>query len=403
MSDVTSPIGPRRSRPRLVHLTTTDMSLAWLLAPQLEAFGRAGYEVIGVSAPGPFTGALEASGIRHVGLSHATRSMAPAHDAAATVELYRLLRRLRPDILHTHNPKPGWYGRPAGRLARVPVVVNTVHGLYAAPDDPWPKRIAVYGLERTAAAFSDGELVQNPEDVEVLRRLRVPASRIRVLGNGIDLVRFDPDRFGPVERTAARSALGAEPGEVVIGVVGRLVAEKGIAEVLGAAARLHESHPRVRWALIGPSEPEKADAVDPISLDRARGQGVILVGQRDDVDQLYAGMDLFVLASHREGFPRAAMEAAAMGVPIVATDIRGCRQVVDDGVTGRLVPPRDVEQLAAVVAELVADPEGRAKMAAAARDKAHREFDQQSQIDITLDLYAELLARGPSRTRGRRG
>jgi glycosyltransferase involved in cell wall biosynthesis len=163
---------------------------------------------------------------------------------------------------------------------------------------------------------------------------------------------------------------------------------------------LRGHQPPVRWALIGPSDPQKADAVDPASLERARAHGVTLVGEREDVDRLYAGMDIFVLASHREGFPRAAMEAAAMGVPIVATDIRGCRQVVDDGVTGRLVPPRDAARLAAAVAEFVADPEGRAKMGDAARDKARREFDQQRQIDITLDLYAELLARG---SRGPRG
>jgi glycosyltransferase involved in cell wall biosynthesis len=377
-----------------VHLTTTDMSLAWLLAPQLEAFGRAGYEVIGVSAAGPFGDRLAASGIRHVSLPHATRSMAPAHDAAASVELFRRLRDLRPDILHTHNPKPGWYGRPIGRLARVPVVVNTVHGLYASPDDRLAKRAVVYGLERMAAACSDAELVQNPEDVEVLRTLRVPSSRVHLLGNGIDLARFDPHRFDDADRLDARAAMGAAPGELVVGVVGRLVHEKGIAEVLGAAARLRDADPPIRWALIGPSEPEKADAVDLAALARAAGDGVTVVGERDDLDRLYAGMDVFVLASHREGFPRAAMEAAAMGRPVVATDIRGCRQVVDDGVTGRLVPARDADRLAGVVRELMAEPETRAKMGVAGRDKARREFDQQRQIDITLDVYAELLERG---------
>jgi glycosyltransferase involved in cell wall biosynthesis len=383
-----------RPRPRLVHLTTTDMSLAWLLGPQLRAFASAGYEVIGVSAPGPFVSDLEAAGIRHVPLTHATRAMAPVHDLAATRELYRLLKDLRPDILHTHNPKPGWYGRPAGRAARVPVVVNTVHGLYALPGDPFPKRAVVYALERAAATCSQAELLQNPEDIDVLVRLGVPRERIHLLGNGIDLQRFDPTAFDAGARAWARAEMHAPDDAVVIGVVGRLVAEKGIAEVLSAAIARRGTEPRLHWAIIGPLDPDKADAFDAASLAKAEDAGMVVLGGRDDLERLYAGMDLFVLASHREGFPRAAMEAAAMGVPIVATDIRGCRQVVDDGVTGRLVPVRDAGALAKAVGELASDAATRARMGAAARAKAAREFDQQRVIDITLGVYEELQARG---------
>ncbi len=388
-------IEPRRAdRPRVVHLTTTDMSLAWLLGPQLRAFAEAGYDVVGVSAPGPYVGELEIAGIRHVPLRHATRSMAPHRDIAAFVELRRVLRSLRPDIVHTHNPKPGWYGRVGARSVGVPHVVNTVHGLYALPGDALAKRAVVYVLERAAAACSDAELVQNPEDIEQLLRLRVPQERLHLLGNGIDLARFDPDRFGPDERAWARAEMGAGPGDVVVGVVGRLVAEKGIAEVLAAAAATSVSAPSVHWALIGPTDDAKADAVGSVELDRARHRGVSVLGERADVEHLYAGMDLFVLASHREGFPRAAMEASAMGIPVIASAIRGCRQVVDDGITGRLVPPRDAGLLAATVAGLSADPIRRAEMGAAAHRRAVAEFDQQRQIDITLALYAELLDRG---------
>ena len=123
---------------RLVHLATTDMSLALLLGPQLRAFADAGMEVIGASAPGPYTGELATWGIRHEPVQHATRSNSVRQDVQALTELVRMFRRLRPDIVHTHNPKPGVYGRLAARLAGVPVVVNTVHGLYATPDGPAP-------------------------------------------------------------------------------------------------------------------------------------------------------------------------------------------------------------------------------------------------------------------------
>jgi glycosyltransferase involved in cell wall biosynthesis len=371
------------------------MSLAWLLAPQLEAFVRAGYEVIGVSAPGPFAAGLAERGVTHVPWPHATRAMAPVDDLRSAVELYRILRHLRPDIVHTHNPKPGWFGRPIARLAGVPVVVNTVHGLYAAPDDGWAKRAVVYGLERAAAAASHGELVQNPEDLVQLERLRVPPARLHLLGNGIDLGRFDPDRPDRAERRdRARRLFGAGPEQVVVGMVGRLVAEKGVAEVLAAAQALAEHEPSLRWVLIGPGEPAKADGLDVDALAVRAGSEVVLLGRRDDVDELYPGFDLFVLASHREGFPRAAMEAAAMGLPVVATDIRGCRQVVDDGVTGRLVPVGDAQALATAVGDLARAPEVRLAMGRAGRAKAAEEFDQRRCISVTLALYRRLLADG---------
>ena len=117
--------------------------------------------------------------------------MDPTADVRAARELWRILQREQIDVLHTHNPKPGFYGRIVGRLARVPVVVNTVHGLYATDDDPISRRAAVYSLEAFASRFSDAELVQNPEDLELMRRWHLTRNA-ELLGNGIDLTRFDP-------------------------------------------------------------------------------------------------------------------------------------------------------------------------------------------------------------------
>ena len=383
-----------RERPTVVHVTTIDMSLELLLGPQLEAFADAGYHVIGASAPGPYVDALVGRGIEHVPLAHATRAMAPVEDARALAELVALFRRVRPSIVHTHNPKPGLYGRIAARIARVPVVVNTVHGLYALPEDPWPKRTIAYGLERLAATCSHAELLQNPEDLPTLRRLRVPAERLTVMGNGIDLGRFDRAAVTADERDAARREMGATAADdVVVGLVGRLVREKGYPEVFEAAARLRTLAPQVRVAVIGPDEPDKADALTATDRRTAEAAGVRFLGGRDDVVRLYAGMDIHVLASHREGFPRSPMEASAMGVPVVATDIRGCRQAVEDGVSGLLVPVRDPEALAAAVARLATDPAERRRMGSAARERALASFDQRRCIDLTLATYARLLAR----------
>ena len=369
------------------------MSLAFLLLPQLIAFRDAGYEVLGVSAPGPHVPVLQEHGIRHLPLPRSTRGADLRADAATAAAFVRLCRRLRPHIVHTHNPKPGIYGRLGARVAGVPVVVNTVHGLYALPEDALPRRAVVYGLERLAASFSDAELVQNVEDVEVLRRLGVPRRKLRLLGNGVDLARYDPQRLAGV-RDSVRAELGITQQEVVVGVVGRLVREKGYAEVFAAARDVRARHAHVRFVVVGPREPDKHDAITQEELDRAAAEsGITFLGMREDVDRLYAAMDLYVLASHREGFPRSAMEAAAMGLPVVATDIRGCRQVVDDGRTGILAARGDVAALAGAIKALVEDEGRRRSMGAAARRKACAEFDDRRQIDITLRTYEQLLAR----------
>jgi glycosyltransferase involved in cell wall biosynthesis len=387
---------PTGSRPRLVHVTTTDISLVLLLGPQLAAFGDAGYEVIGVSAPGPYVPRLEDLGVQHVPLRNATRSVAPVKDVSALFELRQLFARLRPDIVHTHNPKPGVYGRIAARTAGVPVVVNTVHGLYAQPGDSWARRWVVYGLERVAAKCSAAELVQNVEDLPVLRRLGVAEEKLHLLGNGIDLDRFDARRVPPGTRTALRAEWGVPDDAVVCGIVGRLVWEKGYREVVEAARRLRTEAPNLHIVVVGPRDTAKAEALTEADIADAESIGNIhFVGERADVDACYAAFDLYALASYREGFPRSAMEAAAMGLPVVATDIRGCRQVVDDGRTGRLVPARDPAALAGAIAAVASDAAARRAMAGAAREKAERDFDQRRCIDITLGTYEALLGRQP--------
>jgi glycosyltransferase involved in cell wall biosynthesis len=385
---------------RLVHVTTADMSLALLLGPQLRAFSAAGMEVVGVSAPGPYVPQLEAWGIRHEPLKHATRSVAVDQDAMALAELWRLFRRLRPDIVHTHNPKPGVYGRLAARASGVPGVVNTVHGLYASPEDTWSRRAGVYALERAASSCSGAELVQNPEDIEVLARWGVPRHKLVLLGNGVDLQRFHPRTDGECRRQA-RAALGIDADEVVVGTVGRLVWQKGFRELFDAAERLCASRPDVVFVVVGASDPEKADAISTDELASAGKRGrIVFTGGKDDVEDLYPGFDMFVLPSHREGFPRSAMEAAATGLPVIATDIRGCRQVVSHGQTGLLVPLRDSVRLAVAIEELASDRDLRHRMGSAGRRKAETEFDDRAVVAKTMAAYERVLA--PATTSKRR-
>jgi glycosyltransferase involved in cell wall biosynthesis len=379
------------TRPKLVHLTTIDSSLELLLLPQLVAFREAGFDVIGVSATGQSVPVLEAAGIHHVALRNSTRRNAPWYDVAAFFEFWLLCRRLKPDIVHTHNPKPGVWGRIAARLAGVPRVVNTVHGLYATPTDSWLRRTVVYSLERLAAAFSDAELLQNEEDLPVLLRLGIPASKLTVMGNGIDLARFDPEALAPDARDIVRSEWGVAPNTVVIGAVGRMVAEKGWRELFAAVAKLRDEGLPVALVAIGRADPDKADALGDAELAEARANGVIMPGYQLAIERCYPGFDVFCLPSWREGFPRAAMEAAAMGLPIVATDIRGCRQVVMDGENGSLVPVRDEDRLTDALAALIEDAELRDTQARSSRLRAVHEFDFQKQVAASLVAYGHTV------------
>ncbi|MEW6471670.1 MAG: glycosyltransferase family 4 protein [Actinomycetota bacterium] len=372
---------------RLLHITTTDMSLELLIGPQLRAFRDAGYDVHTASAPGPFVAGLVAGGIAHHPLRHATRSVALGRDAAAAAELYGLFRRLRPDIVHTHNPKPGVYGRMAARAARVPLVVNTQHGLYAQPGDRPARRLPVYALERLAAACSDIELIQNPEDLQTLARLGVPPKKLRLLGNGVDLERFHAPADGM--RKDVRAELGVDEDQVVVGAVGRLVWEKGYAELFTAAKRLLARRRGLVVVVAGSFDADKGDPLTRADVAAAESAGVRFLGHRDDPERLYAALDIYVLASHREGFPRSAMEAAASGLPVVATDIRGCREVVDHEQTGLLVPVRDAAALEAAIERLAGDPAARRRQGEAAAAKAQAEFDQRRVIQRTLEAYEE--------------
>lgn len=376
---------------RIAHLTTVDMSLALLLGTELEVAVKAGHQVFGISAPGPYVERVVALGVTHAPVPTLTRSWAPGRDLAAFRELLRTIRALDLDVLHTHNPKTGVMGRIAGRLAGVPVVVNTCHGLWARPEDRLRKRAFVYGLEGLAARFSDYELFQNADDEATLRRALKPG-RHRVVGNGIDLERFRPDPDG---RRRVRAELGVGDDELLVGTIGRRVREKGLVEFADAASRLAG---RARFVWVGPQ-----DDTDPESHRAAAGGGphgdaVQYVDERADMPAVYSALDVFVLASYREGFSRASMEAAACGVPMVLTDIRGCREV---GVHERhllLVPARDATSLAAAVERLVVDPALRARLGASALERARDQFDQRRVARWSLDTYAAVATRkGPNR------
>lgn len=378
---------------RVAHVATVDGTLRFILLGQLRRLKEEGFEVTTVSAPGPYVQGLESEGIRHIAWPHVTRAWDPAADVRAFRELVRILGRERFDLVHTHNPKPGVMGRVAARRVGVPCVVNSVHGFYASPEDPLRKRIPVLVLERLAARFSDLELYASEEDLAWARRIGVvKSSRSRFLGNGVDLRRFDPSAVSASRLAALRKELGIPEGALVVGAVGRLVAEKGYRELFAAARAVRREMPHARFIVLGSPDREKADAITTAEIERAR-QDIVFTGWVDDVRDFVALMNVFVLPSWREGQPVSAIEASAMAKPLILTDIRGCREVARHDVEGILVPPRDPRRLASAITRLLGDGALRDRFGRAARRRAIASFDERHITNKLIAFYRQLLAR----------
>jgi glycosyltransferase involved in cell wall biosynthesis len=380
------------SNPKVAHITTIDLSLRHLLLNQMRSIQQAGYEVCGISAPGPDVPVIEAAGIRHFPI-RMTRNFTPFADLKALWQIYRILKREDFTIVHTHTPKPGLLGQLAARMARVPVVINTIHGFYFHDRmRPAWRRFYIL-LEKIAARCSDFILSQNREDVQTAVREKIcHPEDIGYLGNGIDVVRFDRARLPAALLKQKRRELGLPDEAPVVGFVGRLVAEKGIVELFKAVAIARQHIPALRLLLVGDVDHAKPDALRPnLAAEYGLAEACVFAGWRQDMPEMYALMDVFVLPSHREGFPRSPMEASAMEVPCIVTDIRGCREAVEQNRNGVLVPLGDVRALGEAIIDLLMNPEKANRMAHAGRRMAMERFDERLIFEKVKSEYKRLL------------
>lgn len=377
---------------KLCVVCAIDITFKVLLLAQIKAAQKAVYDVYGICTEGPNFDMLCQQGIKMYPVT-IKRSISPFSDLRAFWKMYRFFKKERIDTVHTHTPKCSLLGQLAAKFAGVPIIVNTVHGFYFHDNmKPLAQRFYIM-MEKLAAKCSTMILSQNPEDIETAVELGIcKRQKIKYLGNGVDLTKFDPNRFDEVFKRSKREQINIPQDVVVVGIIGRLVREKGFIELFEAMQQVMAGNNKVRLMIIGPEEPEKADRISAATfVEYGIADRTIWLGYREDIPELLACCDIYALPSWREGFPRSAIEAAAMGLPVVATDIRGCRQVVDDGVNGLLVPLRDVVQLAPAIKKLVADKKLRERMGQAGYEKARLEFDEKKVCDIVLDTYRELL------------
>jgi glycosyltransferase involved in cell wall biosynthesis len=269
------------------------------------------------------------------------------------------------------------------------VVLHTIHGLLFHDAMSFSKQMLYWMPEKLTATFAHRLLSQSREDVDraIAAHLCRP-EKITWIGNGIDVRRFS--------RTCvdggARHEFGLKPTDFVVGCVGRLVREKGFEELLGAADLLLPRYPDLRFLIIGFEEHRHSKAIPCSRFDALVRRGkVVLAGSRTDMPRCYAAMELLVHPSHREGVPRTCLEAAAMEVPVIASDIRGCREAVMPGVTGELVPVRDPRALAHAIESMMQNPALCRARGVAGRQFVLTNFDARLVLNRLAEVYADIL------------
>lgn len=376
---------------RILQVCAVDFTAFYFLRPLMRGSRDAGWDVEFACADGPFAARLRAEGFVHRALP-ISRSVSPARNLAAAARLAASLRGRTVDLVHTHTPMGGVVGRTGAVLGGVPAVVHTFHGL-PFPERPRDRAEAAFlALDRVLAPRTTYFFSQAAGDADravsfgIARR-----DRLTVIGNGVDLERFRPD---DADRRAVRRELGIGHDDVVVLTVSRLVREKGILELADAAAGLAAGVvPHV--LVVGDALPSDRSSVitelatHPVS--RAAGARWRRLGHREDVDRLLRAADIFVLASHREGLPRSVIEALASGLPVIATDIPACRELVDADV-GRLVPVGDANGLRAAIASLVDDRDARGRMGRCARKRAEERHDERRIVSTQLRILRSLVS-----------
>ncbi|MEP6651718.1 MAG: glycosyltransferase family 4 protein [Myxococcales bacterium] len=377
-----------RSSPlRVAQVATTAGSVKFLLVDHIVRLQAEGYEVEAVCASDDSVPAIEKLGIPVQRIPF-VREPSPLPDLHAVRALRRLFVARNYQVVHSHTPKAGLLAPLAARLARVPVVLHTIHGLLFHDRSVLKDRLLGGACELWTAKLAHRLLSQSREDIDVVQRFHMKRPElVDYIGNGIDITRFHPDVMRSA-RARMRAELGIGPDDVVVGMVGRLVREKGFVEFFTAMREVMAQRPGVRTLIVGPVDQGQSDSVHQADfatkLDPAR---TIWLGRRDDLPELYSAMDIFALPSYREGIPRTLMEASAMGLPVVATRIRGCREVAKDGVTGLLVEPRQVPPLVQAILRLVDDPKLRDRFGRAGRAHVVSQFDASIVLDRLVAYY----------------
>ncbi len=317
------------------------------------------------------------------------RQVSPFHDLRALSQMARFIRRGKFQIVHTHSSKAGILGRMAARLAGTPVIVHTVHG-WSFHDYMSPTVRQIYMLlERWMASFTTTLIAVTKRDIDKGLQAGIGApDDYHLIRSAIPLDEFDPARY---DRCAIRQELGIPTDAVVIGNVGRFSQQKNPLEWIRVAGSVARSHPQTRFLLVGDG-PLRGEVESSLMQENLAGR-TVLTGLRRDTPRLLAAMDVFMLTSLWEGLPRVLPQALSMGIPVLANKVDGIEEAVQEGISGYLCEPGNIELMAERCKRLVDHPEIRQEMGIRGRRLARDEFDLNSMIADIETLYNRLLER----------
>ena len=378
-------------RKKIIRTSTVSTSLNTFCRGTLRRLAQT-YDVVAVSTPDDELHEMaHREGVRAVGVAM-RRPISPLHDLSSLLGLIRVFRRERPYMVHSITPKAGLLSMIAAWVCRVPVRVHTFTGLVFPTAMGLKKKILMLTDRITCACAThivpEGEGVKND-----LQQYGITRKPLRVLGYG-NVRGVDMQHYSRTPEVLAAAQPIMRSGVFTFVFVGRVVRDKGINELVQAFARLHAHVPPTRLVLVGWFE----DNLDPVSPQTrqtiVQNDAIEAVGSQADVRPWLAASDALVFPSYREGFPNVVLEAGAMGLPSIVTDINGSREIVVEGKNGVIVPPRDADALYAAMLRFIEAPAEVAQMADNAREMIASRFEKSFVEQCLFDYYKEILSEG---------
>jgi len=379
-------------RTKLIRITTVPQSLRGLLKGQLKFMSENGFEVIGVSSPGEaLNDVKENEGVKTVGIEM-TRSITPIQDLKALVQLIQLFRKEKPQIVHTHTPKAGLLGMMAAKIAGVPHRLHTVAGMPLTVATG-SKRQLLNQMEKLTYACAT-KVYPNSFGLEqiILGEKFSSPTKLKVIGkgssNGIDTSEFDPKKVSETTKKEIRKNLGIKEDDFVFLFVGRVVGDKGINELVQAFSKLQI--PNTKLLLVGPYETD-LDPLLPETLEEIESNtNIISVGFQKDVRPYFAISNALVFPSYREGFPNVVMQAGAMGLPSIVTNINGCNEIIQEKYNGIIIPKKNTSAIFEAMTQLLLDEQLYQKTQQHSREVIVERYEQRIVWQAILEEYKKL-------------
>jgi N,N'-diacetylbacillosaminyl-diphospho-undecaprenol alpha-1,3-N-acetylgalactosaminyltransferase len=374
-------------------LSHLDLNLYLFRAPIMKELLKRGYKVYAICPKGDKNQDLRDIGCDVINYDIDRKGLNPFDEKRSIDNIYYAIKDLHLDILHTFTAKPNIYGTFAARKAGIPIILNLVEGLGSFYVKNTLKNILVRTvmerLYKRAFQLSQGCIFVNSDDPSyMIRKKIIQKEKVKIIKSvGVDTQKFSMQNYSD-EEIASIKEKNNLTGKLVVLMVARAIWDKGIREYYAAAAALKQHYPRVEFLLVGGTDEGNHSCASEEFLNSG---AVEWLGHRDDIAEITAACDIYVLPSYREGLPATLMEATSMAKPIVTTNTVGCRDVVDNGVNGFLVPIKDTNELIEKIESLIKDQDLRIKMGQKGREKALCEFDVNKVIQHYMEYYETFI------------